>query len=325
MNHSKAFWAVRNQYAGELRQLWQKGYTGDGFWGRGKTVLSYQYETNRAPQPELLPSNLCGGTYRTWQGRKRKRRSGLTPISELSYKEKQQRRIAKKFGTNGVALGDDEEIRVMLEDGRRQKAKPRVANSVRGRELRAAAALARFDGKKEETTKGHANKSRSDEDDLESGDDMESAPTSATDLNGIKLLDSKGNPMVQVCSDGNQEDSDVKQEMQELQDLELSLLLPESANLDQDDEDDSHSADYVPSAQRGADKAGDDWSEICCPICTMRNKPSSVCCEACSHVLQTENTSGAWQCVKGSCSKVAFVNSGDAPICGLCGAQKETD
>lgn len=31
MNHSKFFWQVRNTYSDELRELWQKGYSGDGF------------------------------------------------------------------------------------------------------------------------------------------------------------------------------------------------------------------------------------------------------------------------------------------------------
>jgi len=30
MNHSGAFWKVRNQYAEELRGLWANGYTGMG-------------------------------------------------------------------------------------------------------------------------------------------------------------------------------------------------------------------------------------------------------------------------------------------------------
>ena len=38
MNHSKAFWAVRNEYADQMRHLWGHGYTGDGLWGRGAIV-----------------------------------------------------------------------------------------------------------------------------------------------------------------------------------------------------------------------------------------------------------------------------------------------
>ena len=323
MNHSKAFWAVRNQYAGELRQLWQGGYTGDGFWGRGKTVLSDRYETTMVLQPELLPANLCGGTYRTWRGRKRKRRQENTPTSEMSYKERQQRRIAKKFGTNGVALGDDEETRVKLEDGRRQKAKPRVANSARGRELRAAAALARLDGNKEETLKGNEDKPISGEDDLESGDEIGSGPQTLTDLEGAKLVDSKGNIMVRVCSDENEEDSDVKQEMQEIQDLEENPRFSASAGSDLNLRGALLSPEHMLLTKCNADKSENDRSRLCCPICTMCNKSTSVCCEVCSHVLRPEDIGDTWQCAKEDCSKIAFLNKGDAIRCGLCSARRE--
>lgn len=35
MNHSKDFWALRNQYTAELRELWEQNYTGEGMWGEG--------------------------------------------------------------------------------------------------------------------------------------------------------------------------------------------------------------------------------------------------------------------------------------------------
>ena len=35
MNHSKAFWKVRDAYAGEMRGLWGRGYTGEGCGGVG--------------------------------------------------------------------------------------------------------------------------------------------------------------------------------------------------------------------------------------------------------------------------------------------------
>ncbi|KAF7511247.1 hypothetical protein GJ744_005144 [Endocarpon pusillum] len=31
MNHGRAFWAERNQFAAEMKALWERGYTGRGF------------------------------------------------------------------------------------------------------------------------------------------------------------------------------------------------------------------------------------------------------------------------------------------------------
>ncbi|KAL8414742.1 hypothetical protein RB594_005816 [Gaeumannomyces avenae] len=140
MNHSRAFWAVRNQYAEQVRQLWTRGYTGEGIWGRGALLATGSWEANTVLPDEPLPEHLCGGTYRS--RRRGKRRRAKQP--ELSYQERKERRILKKFGANGVALGEDQLVKAELEKGKRTAAKPRVAGSKRGRELRAAAALARF-------------------------------------------------------------------------------------------------------------------------------------------------------------------------------------
>jgi hypothetical protein len=83
MNHSKAFWKVRDSYAAELHTLWGRGYTGEGLWGRGRD-MSGQYETEVMPQAVLDIDRLCGGTYRS-RGRQRKR-SEAKP--KLTYKEK---------------------------------------------------------------------------------------------------------------------------------------------------------------------------------------------------------------------------------------------
>ncbi|KAL8803553.1 MAG: hypothetical protein Q9200_006172, partial [Gallowayella weberi] len=215
MNHGREFWKVRNQFAEELRDLWRKGYTGDGFWGGGKTVLSEQYEHQGCWDNEIMPERLCGGTYRTRRGRKRKRRS---KTEELTYAERQQRRIEKKFGRNGQALGEEQETRVKLENGKKPKGKPRVAGSARGRELRAAAALARLGAQKQEEVKKEEAVLASDS---ESGTDLEDTKPEkeALDRDGSKLLDGKGRGMVRVCEDENKDDIEVKQEMNELHNL----------------------------------------------------------------------------------------------------------
>lgn len=82
---------------------------------------------------------MCGGTFTSRRSKKRK----LKP--KITYKEQKERRIRKKFGAHGVTLGADEATKSKLEKGKRPIGKPRVAGSVRGRELRAAAALSRFE------------------------------------------------------------------------------------------------------------------------------------------------------------------------------------
>ncbi|KAK2022409.1 WLM domain-containing protein [Colletotrichum zoysiae] len=213
MNHSRAFWAVRNQYADQMRVLWQQGYSGDGIWGRGAQLGTGQFENNVALPNEPLPEHLCGGTYRS-RGRKRK----VKP--KLSYKEQKERRILKKFGVNGVALGADEETKVKLEGGKRTQAKPRVAGSARGRELRAAAALARFDQGKKETEDSIKFEVKDEDDSAESeyeDDPADVKNEDAVDIDGKPITDSKGRGMIKVCEDENPGDLDAQNELQELQ------------------------------------------------------------------------------------------------------------
>ncbi|RKU40599.1 hypothetical protein DL546_000806 [Coniochaeta pulveracea] len=211
MNHSRAFWAVRNEYAEQMRGLWNRSYTGEGIWGRGALLGTGMWERNTVAEGEALPEHLCGGTYRS-RGRKRKPR--------LSYKEQKERRIRKKFGVNGSVLGEDEEVKRKLE-GKRVASKPRVAGSARGRELRAAAALARFEtAKKEEQVKIKEEEvvvvdddETASEAETESGDDG----PDALDVDGTRILDPKGHGMVKVCEDENPDDVDAQNELQELQ------------------------------------------------------------------------------------------------------------
>ncbi|EGO52334.1 hypothetical protein NEUTE1DRAFT_90505 [Neurospora tetrasperma FGSC 2508] len=223
MNHSRAFWAVRNNYADEMRLLWGRGYTGEGLWGRGALLSTGEWERNTVQPGEGLPEHLCGGTYRS-RGRKRKAKA---PKPKLSYKEQKERRILKKFGANGVKLGEDEKVKKELEGGKKVVAKPRVAGSARGRELRAAAALARFEGlKKEKEEEEKVKQEEIDEDETGSGtesdeyeDEDDQDGVVAVDINGKKLLDGKGRGMIKVCEDENPEDQDAQQELRELMDF----------------------------------------------------------------------------------------------------------
>ncbi|KAJ3534827.1 hypothetical protein NM208_g7382 [Fusarium decemcellulare] len=211
MNHSRAFWAVRNSYASQMHELWSKNYTGDGLWGRGANLTTGAWEKNTVLADDVLPEHLCGGTYRSRRKRKVK--------PQLSYQEKKERRILKKFGKNGVTLGADEETKVKLESGRKIQAKPRVAGSMRGRELRAAAALARFEKQKAEP------EPIKDDDETESGseseyeDEVGGDSKDAVDVDGKRLVDGQGRGMVKVCEDEDASDPAASDETRELQDM----------------------------------------------------------------------------------------------------------
>ncbi|EEY19780.1 conserved hypothetical protein [Verticillium alfalfae VaMs.102] len=220
MNHSRAFWAVRNAYADSMRALWSRGYTGDGLWGRGTLLASGDWAGDTAPLGEGLPEHLCGGTFRSRGRRKRKAKQ-----PRLSYREQKERRILKKFGANGVALGADEAVKSELEKGRKTAAKPRVAGSARGRELRAAAALARFGQQKVEQQEEEddddderlAKSENVSEDESDYEDDVADIKhEDAIDLNGQRLLDKDGRGMIKVCEDENPDGQDAQQELQEL-------------------------------------------------------------------------------------------------------------
>ena len=344
---------MRNQYAEELRRLWGKNYTGDGFWGSGKTILSEKYENSGPPVPELMPRSLCGGTFRS-RGRKRKRKADGSSAKSLTYAERQQKRIVKKFGTEGVALGGDEETRVKLEHGVKVKAKPKVAGSVRGRELRAAAAFARLgqQKKEEETTKADR--------DSESGSEIEDEYLSAdgeetaADFNGSSVRDRNGNSMVKVCSDEDRNDANVKEEMQELQDLEAldaqSWLpadeqSPRPSPPGRDSKQDMNQAVDKPtevqkqvfSPERGTSTSNDQVdlnglvspgaalpNILTCAICSMENDPAAVTCVICAHVLDIKKARGYWRCQSSTCKGSQYLNAEDCALCGVCGARRRS-
>jgi len=320
MNHSKAFWKVRNQFADELKKLWGKDYTGDGLWGRGQTLLSGEYDTGNNMENEVLPRNLCGGTFRSSRRGKRKRNGGGEEKKTETYAERQQRRIAKKFGVNGEALGGDQEIRVNLEKGQKIKGKPRVANSSRGRELRVAAALARFGQQKEEAKEDESDAKAEANEDEESGsgteDDYEEVEDGdkAFDLDGSRMRDGAGRRMVRVCEDEDQDDIDVKQEMDDLHQLDdvhpasrqpdkptQQLKAAKPVNLDDNSgkgecetpvlsntnptTKKTAATDRPPTSTPKSQTARE--HSTVCPICSMANAASSMLCIACSNVLDT--------------------------------------
>ncbi|KAL9096359.1 MAG: hypothetical protein Q9165_001356 [Trypethelium subeluteriae] len=224
MNHSRYFWGVRNAYAEELRGLWAKAYTGDGLWGKGRTMLVGEYGSESASDPREEPRSLCGGTFRSG-GRKRKKKAGVKDKPKESYAERQQKRIRRKFGEGGVTLGDDEGARMVLEKGKMQSGKPRVAGSKRGRELRAAAALARFDQAGKEQQTKHELRDSGSETEWESEADV-SPDQQALDIDGKKMLDQQGRGLFKVCEDEDKHDINVKRELDELHELDDWKSLP---------------------------------------------------------------------------------------------------
>ncbi|MCJ1473342.1 hypothetical protein MMC13_001993 [Lambiella insularis] len=339
MNHSGAFWKVRNGFAGEMRDLWAKGYSGDGLWGRGKTLLSGEYDTRPGVEMGEMPKSLCGGTFRTARGRKRGRRGGPDEKKKvLSYAERQQKRIAKKFGTNGVALGDDENTRVKLENGKKPKGKPRVAQSARGRELRAAAALARF-GQQQEDVKAEQDEAGSESD--SDYEDIDVKAEDALDLNGAKLLDTKGYGMVKVCEEEDADDVHVKEEMQELQDINSIPEAPKTDSLSPDRAAESSSnvssshdikqekppefTQEQVTIEKGSMVDSIPLLDLACPICSMVSDTSSLLCVACSHVLDIRKMPRHWRCQSSACAGGSYVNAGDCGLCGICGTRRPED
>ncbi|KAF5623345.1 DNA damage response wss1 [Fusarium sp. NRRL 52700] len=359
MNHSRAFWTVRNLYASRMHELWSKSYTGDGLWGRGVNLATGEWEKNSVLADEILPEHLCGGTYRS----RRKRR--VKP--QLSYQERKERRILKKFGKNGVALGADEEEKVKLESGRKIQAKPRVAGSMRGRELRAAAALARFEKQKTEPE----NLKDDDETDSGSGSEFEDEPgedsKDAVDVNGKKLLDGQGRGMVKVCENEEGDDPGARNESWELERMirsikrespEPQVTEPPRQPKPQVLNNQSPPAAAPASAIKAEPTRGSKQPEMptastnnakatkgppispphgpappvdststqarsdgICSMCSYDNPGLALTCAMCANVLDS-STAGSWQCSSDACKTTQYRNAGDCGVCGLCGRRR---
>ncbi|KAI4187054.1 MAG: hypothetical protein LQ346_005557 [Caloplaca aetnensis] len=307
-----------------------------------------------------MPERLCGGTFRTRRGRKRKR--GGVKVEELTWKEKKERRIERKFGRNGQTLGGEEEARVKLEKGQKVKGKPRVAGSSRGRELRAAAALARFGAQKEEeeVTK---EETKLDGSENGSGSDSEVAKPEqeALDIDGSKLLDSKGRGMVRICEDEDENNIHVKQEMDEIHDLGAAAQCqapsrsqaPKARTSGKPEQTqramgNACQADTIldgatkpvkreelpPAPVHSSEKAKHQTAlpsaetehhgriRPSCTICSLTNEPSALLCVACSNVLQPRLMPGHWRCHSSVCGEGRYINAGDCGVCGVCGSRK---
>jgi hypothetical protein len=336
MNHSAAFWKVKNLYSDELRGLWAKGYTGEGMWSRGRLLDSGGFVDGGEPVSDYLPEHLCGGTYRSGKRRRKQK-------PKLSWKEQKERRIAKKFGVNGVKLGEDDDVKLELEGGVKKAGKPRVAKSNRGRELRAAAALARFETTKKEEGEGQI---KAEEDiETESGSETESdvdSKEAALDIKGNRIHDGKGRSMFRICDDGDQDDVNVKKEMDELLDLDIKpepgtdgdvlrntpAPSPPSKPSDTSKPPTTSKRPPKPSESLGKLTAGATINTVptapkgTCPICSVQNDPSASICMVCSHVLDASRVPGTWTCASEACKGSHYVNASDYGVCGVCGSRR---
>jgi hypothetical protein len=220
MNHSKFFWAVRNEYAKHMEDLWKDDYSGEGMWGRGRGLANGAFVHAAPPDNTQIPEHLCGGSYRR-RGRKRKRGAhDGEDRAKLSYAERQQQRIQRKFGKHGdgEALGDDELTRGALErmnGGKRAQGKPKVAKSKRGRELRANAALARLDALKKQQG-SEKTPELVDDEDSQSESDWEAGAAPSSGRKAVVITDGSGRDLVKVCGDGEDDEDGAGKEMDEL-------------------------------------------------------------------------------------------------------------
>lgn len=347
MNHGKGFWQTRNLYASEMRQLWSKSYTGDGLWGQGRTLNSLQQELGGhfVRSEELGDLRLCGGTFRS----RRKKRKAKGP--QLNWKDKRDKRIEKKFGKDGIALGEDEDKRLALEINSKGPigSKPRVAQSKRGRELRAAAALARFATNKEAAELDAATKQEEDGDEVTASEseyeELDAKQEDARDIDGDKFVDGKGQTLIRVCKEEDTDELEVKNELKELADLDYSApshdgcrdssttrqTPGQTADLTKQSKTPNHRTEDSEPGKEGnsvqvrplANVPSQDKNvQNQCPMCSMTNESLRSTCVACAHVMDVRKDPRHWRCHSDTCKDSCYVNAGDCGVCGLCGTAK---
>ncbi|ERS97968.1 WLM domain-containing protein [Sporothrix schenckii 1099-18] len=399
MNHSRAFWSVRDAFAAQMRRLWADRYVGEGIWGRGAKLGTAadggppMYERNVALPGDggddgVLLEHLCGGTYQSRRGRKRKVKPTLT------YREREDRRIRRKFGVNGVALGDDLEERAKLDargtgssspskapalgkqttlsvgsgkvgmqkettartlagttktEQKRLATKPRVAVSKRGRELRAAAALARFEqnatAKKEEAVAENvdeieaikreedgyemdvATDSDGDSDVVEYEADPDQptlAGPDAVDIDGKRMLDGSGGSMVRVCEgEDGEDDSDAKRELRELlqagrwggSDNAQKVAKSQSKPQPTSSTAAAASASRIPSKTPKQETAKDERQEV--PFSQIPHVGRATVTRP--SPTSTPAAPPATPLATGACPVCSFANSEQAITCTVCG------
>ncbi|BFZ58357.1 hypothetical protein PYCC9005_005419 [Savitreella phatthalungensis] len=316
MHHGKTFWQTLAKYRAHMAELQSKGYTGEGFWRKGKVLGSGDGDSLAQAEAEEgeLPRDVCAGT-----GRRRRRMS----------RGRGGRGRKRKWESQGQQLGGDLVLRNQL-DGRKTKATPRQANSQRGKDLRAAAAEARLrsGGTKKEESQDHikdevdrefdeaippmALKTAPD-DDEEDDDEEEEEYEEVDDGKAVKVEDEDQETRKLLAEERRQTllpfkpvnpaaQADVQ--TRESESAEIDLL---SDTTDEEQED-----------QNPEDPCSRPYVEPACDVCTLTVTENDRVCPGCGSLLRDQEKLG-WRC---GCSDL-YVNHIDAGRCNLCGAARE--
>ena len=246
-------------------------------------------------------------------------------------------------------MGADDDTKVKLEGGVQKKGKPRVAGSARGRELRAAAALARFDPVKKETQDVVVKQEEIS--DSETEDEVDPAEA-ALDIDGSKMVDDRGRGLVKICEDEDDRDGNARRELDEIQGFATTIKDPapvhstprprpratksgskpdealpatttsspaEVLHLDEiwKRRPDASKATAIakPAASPLADR-------LSCNVCSLSNESGCFICAACSNVLRPQLVPDHWKCSSDICRDSGYINAGDFGMCGICGLEK---
>ncbi|KAK6361361.1 hypothetical protein TWF730_005095 [Orbilia blumenaviensis] len=359
-NHSRRFHKHRLGYVSELAELKGKGYTGEGFWGKGTSLHPSANLTGDQQIPkEELPEDLCGGVYR----RVKKKRD---PRKKVDYQEQKRRRIIKKFGSlEGNTVGGDDELRLELEKGKKPKGKPRVASSARGRDLRAEAALKRFETqKKEEEAKKEENVDSESESESEGEGELVKLEDDEVDMKAMmeemSALACGGSQASESSKDafpeiGNNNDSitasssrsvetptnkpgrsDVRQTRKQKKEPAVIVLsddddMPQvttsksvanKLRKETDTKKPGTLQSSTPAKVVNLEEGEKEIQERLCGACQMSNDHNMITCMVCSNVLR-EGVQ-AWKCKSESCknSDSGYRNSIDVLYCGVCGRKR---
>ncbi|KAF3922037.1 hypothetical protein ABW20_dc0106893 [Dactylellina cionopaga] len=352
MNHSRRFHKHRLGFVAELSELKFKGYTGEGFWGQGRSLHpSADLTADRLIPQEELPEELCGGVYR------REKRKKKEPKKKVDYQEQKRRRIIKKFGSlEGNAVGTDEDKRQELEKGKKLKGKPRVAGSARGRDLRAEAALKRFESQKKDEEIKNENDSATESDSEEEEGDMIKLEDDDVDMkamldemsafacggtqktdsstNAFPDIDDKGEVAIETAVNEQILDEDEDEDLDKVPSKRIKK--PQSLIVLSDDDKPPiplKNKSKTESSQPGSSKSTRttlgrnqdvkiDTADRICVACQVMNSSAAITCVICSNVLRDDIAS--WSCKSNSCknSDVGYRNSTDVSYCGVCGTKK---
>ncbi|KAK9315646.1 WLM domain-containing protein [Lipomyces starkeyi] len=294
MNHSKAFWAVRNQFMCELQALQAKNYTGEGLYSRGYQLGTSAIVDSIPLSEQDMPEELCGGSY------SRTRRTRVV----------RRRKRKRKFEGEGLKTGTDLQKRKELEGGKVNKRVPRVANSERGRELRMNAALKRFEI---QVTKDEEEEEEYEDEVIEEYFDDKRLDTKDLTNDERKWLKDEMMGMY----DKTKEESIVNVDVGTIVDLDC-----------ESDVEGSASRQPQPSTIRRREQSNfraekqDIYKNdlLVCSQCTVTNDANADICTACYNVLRPDAT-WHWLCRSNDCSG-SFWNLKEYGVCSCCGSKQ---